>query len=83
MVIKHLHYIAEFSSKIRKAFRREMALENSALFHDVEAAWGSSTFSDPFLSYRNEKNTKKTRGGQNLGREASGTGKVKGREEYL
>lgn len=60
-----------------------MALENSALFHDVETAWGSSTFSDTFLSYKNERNTKKTRGGQKLGRESSGTGKVKEREEYL
>lgn len=60
-----------------------MALENSALFHDVEAAWESSTFSDPFLSYGNERNTKKTRSGQNLGRDASGAGKVEERGEYL
>lgn len=36
MVIKHLHPTTVFSSKTRKAFRGDVALENSALLHDVE-----------------------------------------------
>lgn len=66
MVIKHLHCTTVFSSKTRKAFREGMALENSALLHDVEAPWESSTFSDPFFSYRNERNTDTARGRQNV-----------------